>query len=90
MGEVERFGYVIWTELQSAIYQVALDPSKETKEWLVTVGTLWAKKEKRHNELRAKSSQHKLASRSRRDTLIAEMRKKTGNPNWMPTQHVVS
>jgi hypothetical protein len=61
---------------------VALDPSKETKEWLVTVGALWAKKEKRHNELRAESQKRIAGAQARRAQLAKD-------PNWKPKQYIV-
>jgi F0F1-type ATP synthase membrane subunit b/b' len=81
-GPVEGFRYKIWAELGKAAEQAAMDPSKETRDWVVTLSEMLKKNLAREAELKALSQKSIADAHARRAQLAKD-------PNWKPKQYIV-
>ena len=81
-GPAEGFRYKIWAELGKAAEQAAMDPSKETRDWVATLSEILKKNLAREAELKAISQKRITGAHARRAVLAKD-------PNWKPKQYVV-
>jgi hypothetical protein len=88
---IDALNAVIYRELQAALVQyVNTGGSQGTKAWVAELKRALEASAKRVVAVRDITNKPKADAHARRDKRIADMRKKTGNPNWMPEQHTIS
>jgi hypothetical protein len=82
IGETEAFRWRIWAEMGKAAEQAAMDPSKETRDWVATLSEMLRKNLAREAELKAVGQKRISDAHTKRAQLAKD-------PNWKPKQYVV-
>jgi hypothetical protein len=82
-NEVEAYRMELGGQLNLAILQAAIAPSRDTQSWVGTLGEMWKGMVKRQGELRAVSQKRITGAQAKRAQLAKD-------PNWKPKQYTIS